>query len=494
MMKKTLLFCFVAFAVYHSKAQYSFNPSFGNGSGYSYLFFLDGNQPIGNQDDFCRKLIKLPNGNILVVGSMRFQLNGDDLDYGYFEINAFGQDLNHHQFGTANDEYLEDALVLDNVLYFCGSSADASGFKSAMIGKVDLATNTTQIEIIPTSGQSYLSGITTDGTSLYYCGNSNESFNNEGFTLKTDQNLVTDNTYGFGGTNFTSFLSSSVHGEFFNDIIYLSDNTLLVAGYTMYNTNYAASLLKVNKTNGDGIPGFTSISASNVHTDYSFHSIAESLIDNSIVAVGGSQSYPAESTGIIGVYNLDGTVKHATVAHSCESLIDVTISNERIVATGYDGPEAFIVSRLLPNFSSDTDFNFTDGTDHFLTTVYSNSATLLRGETALIDGDIIYVGGSFSNLWVIGNTALGVSKYTSNGVGISENNVNTDFSVFPNPVADVLNIESKNQQVESIEIINQVGQVVKTSTNTSSINCSDLESGSYFIRVNKNEVSTFNKL
>jgi hypothetical protein len=118
----------------------------------------------------------------------------------------------------------------------------------------------------------------------------------------------------------------------------------------------------------------------------------------------------------------------------------------------------------------------------------------ITGQTALIDGTDLYIGGRLENYYILGNTAMAVSRYTSNGAGISENNTNTNFSVFPNPVADELNIESKNQKVESIEILNQIGQVVKSTTNSYSIDCSDLKSGSYFVRVNKNEVSKFNKL
>lgn len=61
------------------------------------------------------------------------------------------------------------------------------------------------------------------------------------------------------------------------------------------------------------------------------------------------------------------------------------------------------------------------------------------------------------------------------------------IKVFPNPTKDFVTIESIDQEIEQVEIINTVGQIVYSSSNKSSsitINIQSLESGIYFIRIN----------
>ncbi|MEN9441538.1 MAG: hypothetical protein RLZ33_1615 [Bacteroidota bacterium] len=492
MMKKTLLFCFVAFAVYHSKAQYSLDASFGNATGYVYLDGLNPSGNTGDEADNCKKLIKLPNGHILAVGSVRYTGDGNDLDIGYFELDAAGTDIAHYQHGTADDEYVTDALVLNNVLYFCGYSRDASNVYHGMIGKIDLTSNTPTVTLLPTAGNSQLNGIATDGASLYFCGQSVEGSFYQGFIMKTDINFVNDIGFGLGGTTYTPLQAGGGHSEYYQDIL-VSNNSLIICGYT---SSGDGGIIKILKTNSATDYSFTPVLYHPVGSFANFLSIAESQSDHSLIVVG---NYDGIADGaLVGSYNSDGTPNHSTILNpnstSTTVFYDVIISNNRVVITGVQSGYEYITSLLLPSFTPDSDFNITDGTDHFNTDYFSNWNMSITGQTALIDGTDLYIGGRLENYYILGNTAMAVSRYTSNGAGISENNTNTNFSVFPNPVADELNIESKNQKVESIEILNQIGQVVKSTTNSYSIDCSDLKSGSYFVRVNKNEVSKFNKL
>jgi len=59
---------------------------------------------------------------------------------------------------------------------------------------------------------------------------------------------------------------------------------------------------------------------------------------------------------------------------------------------------------------------------------------------------------------------------------------NTVFSVYPNPVKDVLNISS-NKSVSKLTVYNAVGQIAKTSANLTDgkVNVSDLSAGVYFV-------------
>lgn len=71
------------------------------------------------------------------------------------------------------------------------------------------------------------------------------------------------------------------------------------------------------------------------------------------------------------------------------------------------------------------------------------------------------------------------------------------FTIYPNPVADILNITNKKQlEINSITIYNSLGQQVKTfinANNTTSIDVSQLKTGLYFIKINSDKGSTTSK-
>lgn len=63
-----------------------------------------------------------------------------------------------------------------------------------------------------------------------------------------------------------------------------------------------------------------------------------------------------------------------------------------------------------------------------------------------------------------------------------------NFNMYPNPVTDVLNIESKNGlNANEIKITDMTGKVVKVQKNATSINVSNLSAGTYLIDITTNE-------
>lgn len=70
-----------------------------------------------------------------------------------------------------------------------------------------------------------------------------------------------------------------------------------------------------------------------------------------------------------------------------------------------------------------------------------------------------------------------------------------EFILYPNPAKDILNISTKNQtEIQSVEIYNIVGQVVIAIPNsTTAIDVSNLETGTYFVKVNTEKGSTTTK-
>lgn len=95
------------------------------------------------------------------------------------------------------------------------------------------------------------------------------------------------------------------------------------------------------------------------------------------------------------------------------------------------------------------------------------------------DGLIYFLGGGFGD--------LDISSFQVD-IETSENNINSDdaFSVFPNPVSDLIQIQS-DAIISNIEIINLHGYVIMADKNVNAKihfqDFSDFQSGVYFIRV-----------
>lgn len=63
-----------------------------------------------------------------------------------------------------------------------------------------------------------------------------------------------------------------------------------------------------------------------------------------------------------------------------------------------------------------------------------------------------------------------------------------NFSLYPNPTSDVLNISSKNGlEMKEIKITDLSGRIVKTLNNTTTINVYDLSAGTYLIDITTNQ-------
>ena len=83
------------------------------------------------------------------------------------------------------------------------------------------------------------------------------------------------------------------------------------------------------------------------------------------------------------------------------------------------------------------------------------------------------------------------SLYTSNTLSSSDfSQNNLEVALYPNPVRDVLNIET-NLDIQSVEIYNIQGQKV-LSSNQKQINVSDLAAGMYMVRIQdaENNIAT----
>ncbi len=111
------------------------------------------------------------------------------------------------------------------------------------------------------------------------------------------------------------------------------------------------------------------------------------------------------------------------------------------------------------------------------------------------------VGDTFSNeasIYFDYNFPITTNEYITTIDNVLNNqdfSFENEFVLYPNPATAILNISAKNQtEIQSVEIYNIVGQVVIAIPNsTKAIDVSNLETGTYFIKVNTGKGSTTTK-
>ena len=84
-----------------------------------------------------------------------------------------------------------------------------------------------------------------------------------------------------------------------------------------------------------------------------------------------------------------------------------------------------------------------------------------------------------------------ISIVEGNGIlGLNTVDRSNDITIYPNPVASVLNIDFKVTEVTDIRIYNMLGQMVLEIPNTQqtkSIDVSSLKTGNYFMKINSDK-------
>ncbi|WP_445457777.1 DUF7619 domain-containing protein [Flavobacterium sp. HNIBRBA15423] len=110
------------------------------------------------------------------------------------------------------------------------------------------------------------------------------------------------------------------------------------------------------------------------------------------------------------------------------------------------------------------------------------------------------VGSTFSNnanIYFDYNFPITTNTYTTTIQALNSQDFvfSNEFTLYPNPVKEVLNFNSKeNLNIQSVEIYNMLGQIVISVPNaTTSIDVSSLKSGNYFVKVNTEKGSANTK-
>ena len=169
---------------------------------------------------------------------------------------------------------------------------------------------------------------------------------------------------------------------------------------------------------------------------------------------------------------------------------------ENIVVKDMIDTSKFDIATLVP-LKSSHDF-FTRISGNKVEFIFENIN--LDFDDATNDGYVLFkiktlptltIGDTFSNqvnIYFDYNFPIVTNNYTTTVQLLNNQSFefSSYFTLYPNPVKDVLNIQSKQDLiVNSMEIYNQLGQIVMAVANTSNrVDISNLASGIYFVKVN----------
>ena len=136
--------------------------------------------------------------------------------------------------------------------------------------------------------------------------------------------------------------------------------------------------------------------------------------------------------------------------------------------------------------------NVTNNDDLVLTsggTASISTLTFLYNAYWMPVEDIVSKGKIYGNPYIV--------KFSSDIIGgITEQNVNQNAEIYPNPASDIIYLKTPNSNLCNVEIMNINGQVVSKSGNTNiekGIKINNLNSGIYFVRLTNDKKMTVYK-
>ena len=114
----------------------------------------------------------------------------------------------------------------------------------------------------------------------------------------------------------------------------------------------------------------------------------------------------------------------------------------------------------------------------------------IKTKSTLVSGDTF---GGLANIYFDYNSAITTNTYTTTiqALSVQDFSFVNYFSLYPNPVSEVLNISKRDAiEISSIHIYNVLGQlmmVIPNAKNTANIDVSNLTSGNYFLKINSDK-------
>jgi hypothetical protein len=105
--------------------------------------------------------------------------------------------------------------------------------------------------------------------------------------------------------------------------------------------------------------------------------------------------------------------------------------------------------------------------------------------TGMNPGDTLFV-----NVWEYGNDTMGTFKISAYDASLTNLSLSSsNFTFYPNPVKDVLNI-SNSENISKVQVINLLGQemIVKSINNNGQVDMSRLTTGTYLVKITSDKL------
>lgn len=169
--------------------------------------------------------------------------------------------------------------------------------------------------------------------------------------------------------------------------------------------------------------------------------------------------------------------------------------------------EIYVVSGAISTLWTDTisvEVNFDDGTSQtYVNTVqnwltpFNISHTFAQGNIYTVIYNVKNTHASQTSSWYTGTTM----EYVNTGtLSVESNSINEKYSIYPNPVNDILyvskqNNDDKNVEIEISDILGNKLICYLLTGNSSSIDLSNLSKGIYLIKIiNENEIAIIKRI
>ncbi|MEI6823349.1 MAG: T9SS type A sorting domain-containing protein [Bacteroidota bacterium] len=454
--------------------------------------------PNGNIDSWANAVVAQTDGKILVAGTV-------NLDFSVIRYNSNGN--LDSTFGTngkavtpigsSNDFVYAMALQNDGKIlvsgYFYGTSDGFAVVRYTTNGTRDstFGTNGIAKTYIGDYGNEAYAMVIQPDEKIIIAGSAHVPPKDIFALVRYNSNGVLDSTFGTNGIDTTSI--GTVQDKI-NAVALQSDGKIVAAGTSSNGTDYDFALARFN-SNGTldstfGTNGKVTTPIGNSSDD----GRAVAIQTDGKIVVAGDMHNGANYDFALVRYNSDGTLDNTfgtngkvvtDVANSDDMgyamLIKdgkILVAGESYVNTSYD----FALLMYNPNGTLDNTF----GIGGKATTPIGNYGSLAYAMTLQSDGKVVLAGKANNG----SNFDFAVARYNNlSSVGIFENNINNNISLYPNPTKDNLTIETNLNIEQKLEIINLIGQTIYTNSinKKATINTSAFANGVYILKLSSDK-------
>lgn len=454
--------------------------------------------------DVIDGVIESEDNNIIVAGtSLNLTDNINNYDAFQILVNQFGAVINSERITRQGHSYSHKNVInskFSDAIFACGHHCDytieSSGYCDFYFSKLDNTGDTIFTKIIerPDTTDRLLSMVETRPNTILLMGwtyNDTTSVNSDVFLVAVDTlgNVLNRTVYGGTGTDFVR-----------SGVIINEAGETLLTGFTESFPSPSIGRTWTVRTDSVGnviehrtYSGFAGNNSSGQQIS--------SLSDGSFLIVGAHTSGSTKAL-LLKVDENGESIWQKSITRGTEGQAfwgGGELSDGSLVASGptnvtNDGSQAGWLAKM------------SSIGDTLWTRVYnpSNGTDYLRNMMVMDNGDIVMVGfgrgenSTSQDGWILRVDSMGCVVEDCHLVGIEESStVENGFSVYPNPVNDLLNIETKQGRIKQVDIYNAFGALVHSETGSAQqkrIEVSGFVAGVYLLMVETDQGVSSTKL